>query len=380
MKIQIEAKLLEDLVGTVAQAIGSRPVRQENECVFIEVHSDSGTPIMTAFASDNGTAIRKVTDRITAIEDGCALIPAKQMMAFVKLMDGDVTMTVDDHFKCTLKCGAKKVSITCMDSCDYNADFVDMREPNTVRMDGDDFGKAVDSTLHCVSTDQGRMILTGVNFAFDAVRGICEASCMDGFRLAKLTVPAETNESFDITIPEAKAKLVSKLIKGGENVSFRVGSGVLVADNYDVTIGVSLLADGKYPDVNALIESKGHGKMHAKVNAEELLDATKLAMIAAEDAQKGLIVLNFAGEDAMQVYARSDNSDAASEVYCMRNGQMETGTEIAFNGKYILEALKAVLDFSEEIEITANTPSSPLVILPVNRDDFYQLALPVRRM
>lgn len=379
MKIQIEAKLLEDLVGTVAQAIGSRPVRQENECVFIEVHSDSGTPIMTAFASDNGTAIRKVTDRITAIEDGCALIPAKQMMAFVKLMDGDVTMMVDDHFKCTLKCGAKKVSISCMDSCDYNADFVDMREPNTVRMDGDDFGKAVDSTLHCVSTDQGRMILTGVNFAFDAVRGICEASGLDGFRLAKVAVPAETNENFNVTIPEAGAKLIAKLIKGGENVSFRFGNGMVIADNYETSVEVTLLS-GEYMDINGLIARQGNGKMHAKVNAEELLDATKLAMIATEDAQKGLIVLNFAGEDAMQVYARSDNSDAASEVYCMRNGQMETGTEIAFNGKYILEALKAVLDFSEEIEITANTPSAPLVILPVNRDDFYQLALPVRRM
>ena len=379
MKIQIEAKLLEDLVGTVSQAIGSRPVRQENECVFIEVHSDSGTPIMTAFASDNGTAIRKVTDRITAIEDGCALIPAKQMMAFVKLMDGDVMMTVDDHFKCTLKCGAKKVSISCMDSCDYNADFVDMREPNTVRMDGDDFGRAVDSTLHCVSTDQGRMILTGVNFAFDAVRGICEASGLDGFRLAKVAVPAETNENFNVTIPETGAKLIAKLIKGGENVSFRFGNGMVIADNYETSVEVTLLS-GEYMDINGLIERQGDGKMHAKVNAEELLDATKLAMIAAEDAQKGLIVLNFAGEDAVQVYARSDNSDAASEVYCMRNGQMETGTEIAFNGKYILEALKAVLDFSEEIEITANTPSAPLVILPVNRDDFYQLALPVRRM
>lgn len=379
MKIQIEAKLLEDLVGTVAQAIGSRPVRQENECVFIDVHSDSGTPIMTAFASDNGTAIRKVTDRITAIEDGCALIPAKQMMAFVKLMDGDVTMTVDDHFKCTLKCGAKKVSISCMDSCDYNADFVDMREPNTVRMDGDDFGKAVDSTLHCVSTDQGRMILTGVNFAFDAVRGICEASGLDGFRLARVVVPAETNENFNVTIPEAGAKLIAKLIKGGENVSFRFGNGMVIADNYETSVEVTLLS-GEYMDINGLISRQGNGKMHAKVNAEELLDATKLAMIATGDAQKGLIVLNFAGEDAMQVYARSDSSDAASEVYCMRNGQMETGTEIAFNGKYILEALNAVLDFSEEIEIAANTPSSPMVILPVNRDDFYQLALPVRRM
>lgn len=379
MKIQIEAKLLEDLVGTVAQAIGSRPVRQENECVFIDVHSDSGTPIMTAFASDNGTAIRKVTDRITAIEDGCALIPAKQMMAFVKLMDGDVTMTVDDHFKCTLKCGAKKVSISCMDSCDYNADFVDMREPNTVRMDGDDFGKAVDSTLHCVSTDQGRMILTGVNFAFDAVRGICEASGLDGFRLARVVVPAETNENFNVTIPEAGAKLIAKLIKGGENVSFRFGNGMVIADNYETSVEVTLLS-GEYMDINGLISRQGNGKMHAKVNAEELLDATKLAMIATGDAQKGLIVLNFAGEDAMQVYARSDSSDAASEVYCMRNGQMETGTEIAFNGKYILEALNAVLDFSEEIEIAANTPSAPMVILPVNRDDFYQLALPVRRM
>lgn len=377
MKIKVDAKVLEEVVSTAAQAISNKMIRPSDECVFFDIGEHNGTPVMTVQGHGDGLKIQKSTDSVIVIEDGCALIPAKMLLAFLKLMDGDVTLEADGQ-KAVLRCGGKKTSISCMDASDFSTDFTIMQDEHLVKMDGDDFEKAVSGTLHCISPDQGRLILTGINFAFDAESGFCEAVGMDGFRLAMARVKAETNETFRATIPATMAKLIAKTIKGSKDVAFQFSNGAVIVENYDTRIEAALLA-GEYIDIHALIEKQGMGRMHTKVNATDLMEATKLAMISATDNQKGLIVMGFAKENEMEVFSRSDSSDASSTIYCERVGEMESGDEISFNGKYIEDALKAAMDYGGGLTLKANTNVSPLVIVPVDRDDYYQLVLPVRR-
>lgn len=377
MKIKVDAKVLEEVVSTAAQAISNKMIRPSDECVFFDIGEHNGTPVMTVQGHGDGLKIQKSTDSVIVMEDGCALIPAKMLLAFLKLMDGDVTLEADGQ-KAVLKCGGKKTSISCMDASDFSTDFTIMQDERLVKMNGDDFEKAVSGTLHCISPDQGRLILTGINFSFDAVSGLCEAVGTDGFRLAMARVKAETNDTFRATIPAVMAKLIAKTIKGSKDVEFRFSNGAVIVDDYDTRIEAALLS-GEYMDVHLLIEKQGAGDMHIKANASDLMEATKLAMIPATDNQKGVIVMGFEKEESMQVFSRSDFSDANTTVSCERMGEMKDATEIAFNGKYIEDALKAAMDYGGELTLKANTNVSPLVIVPVNRDDYYQLVLPVRR-
>lgn len=384
MKIQVDARVLEDVVSTAAQAISSKPMNAESECVYVSVDSSNGTPIMTVQAKDAGMIIRKVTDNIKAMEDGEALIPAKTLLAFLKLMKGDLTLTVDSG-KCTLKNGPKKSTITCVAAEDYNPDFADMTGAHMAKMQGKDFVGMVDSTLHCISLDSGRMILTGINFAFDGERGICEASGLDGFRLANVKKKADTNDTFNVTIPATMCKLISKIIKDGENVSFRFGNGLAVVEDYDTMIQASLLA-GEFMDVKRLMFRDA--KMQVRVNAEELLQAVRLAMISAQGNSKNLIVMNFGSDDSLTVNAQSDGSSSVAGVTCDRNGEMSVagsdgaaigGSEIAFNGRFVEDALKAAMNYAGEVTMLLNTPVAPMAIIPVGTDEYYQLVLPVRR-
>lgn len=377
MKIKVDAKVLEEVVSTAAQAISNKMIRPSDECVFFDIGEHNGTPVMTVQGHGDGLKIQKSTDSVIVMEDGCALIPAKMLLAFLKLMDGDVTLEADGQ-KAVLKCGGKKTSISCMDASDFSTDFTIMQDEHLVKMDGDDFGKAVSGTLHCISPDQGRLILTGINFAFDAESGFCEAVGTDGFRLAMARVKAETNDTFRATIPAVMAKLIAKTIKGSKDVAFQFSNGAVIVDDYGTRIEAALLS-GEYMDVHLLIEKQGAGDMHIKANASDLMEATKLAMIPATDNQKGVIVMGFEKEESMLVFSRSDFSDANATIACERMGEMKDATEIAFNGKYIEDALKAAMDYGEELTLKANTNVSPLVIVPVNRDDYYQLVLPVRR-
>lgn len=389
MKIQVNAKVLEAIVSTAAQAISSKPLKSESECVYISVNSVSGTPIMTVQASDAGMTIRKVTDNIKAMEDGEALIPAKTLLAFLKLMKDDVTLEADESTgKCTLKNGGKRSTISGMGTDDYDPSFVEMPNANMVRMQGKDFDSIVESTLHCISTDTGRMILTGINFAFDGEKGICEGSGLDGFILANVRKIVETNDTFSVTIPATMAKLIGKIIKDSEDVSFRFENGMVLVEDYDTAIQASLLS-GEYMNIKRLMFREG--KMQARVNAEELLQAVRMAMISAQGTTKNLIILNFESEDSMSVTARSDFSSAISGLPCDRNGEMNTAndgksdfaggnSEIAFDGRYVEDALKAAMNYAGEVTLLLNTPVAPMAILPVGRDDYYQLVLPVRRL
>ena len=377
MKIKIDAGLLAEMVSTVSQAISGKPIRAEYECAYIRVAESNGSPIMTTIGKDAGLAIMRATDKIESLEDGEALIPAKTLLAFAKLMDGEVTLDVDDRFKCTLKCGGKKTAITCMDPELFSPDFTEIPNERTAKMDGDAFEKGVNSVLHCVATETGRMILTGVNLSFDGEKGVCEMTGMDNYRLAIATKPAECNETFNVTLPATYAKLIAKIIHEGKDVSFRFGKGIVSVEDYDTSIEATLLA-GEYMDIKRI--TVRNGKMQAKVNASDFIDAIKVARIAA-DSNKSLVKLNFEKDEGMRVTANSDASEAVTEVYCDRIGEMDAGAkEIAFNGKYVEEALRASMEYGGEANLLMNTVISPMVILPVGRDDYYQLVLPVRRM
>lgn len=378
MKIKIDARVFEDMVSVSAQAISAKPMKPEYECVYIETQSDSGIPLMTALAKDAGIAIKKATDHLDVLEEGEALIPAKTLLSFLKLMKGDVELAVDENCKATMKCGSKRVAISCMNTEDASSDFLPMENAYTAEMNGDDFGKCVLNVSHCIGNDQGRLVLTGVNFAFDAESGQCESVGLDGFRMAIAKGNVETNESFTALIPIATAKLIAKIIGGSENVSFRFGNGTVIVEDYTTSIEASLLA-GEYMEYKKLaFESSA---MRAKVNVSELTEAVKLAAISADSDRKKLIVLNFDTDDTVRVSARADKCESASEIECaVEGGMKDSATEIAFNADYVLEALKAAANYGDEAILMLNTSVSPMAIIPVGRNDYYQLVLPVRRM
>lgn len=382
MKIRIDAKVFEEVVSTAVQALPSKATKPEQECVYLDVTSDSGSPIMTALAKGDGMMIKKATDDVVSEEDGAALIPAKTLLAFLKLMEGEVRLEVDDHLKATLKCGGKRSVISCMDIEDFDPRFFDFgaEDAHMAQTSGIHFASCVNSVLHCIGVDQGRMVLTGIHFAFDAERGICESVGLDGFRMAIVRKPAETNESFNALIPATSAKLIAKIVGDSENVSFRFGHGLVIVEDFTTAIQASLLS-GEYINYqNLLVES---GKMEAKFNMTDFEEALKLAMVSAADSgEKKLVIIRFDQDSGVaKVSARSETSEADASIPCDMVGEMDDGAnEIAFNGQYLLDAIKAGRAYGEETKLMINKAISPMAITPMNRDDYYQLVLPVRRL
>lgn len=381
MKITMQSSLLADMVSVCSMAISSKPMKPVYECVYLEANSDKSIPLVTVVGKDSGTAIRKVTDKAEVMEDGQALIPAKTLLNFLKLMEGEVTLTVEG-ITATLKSKGKKANITCLPGAEYEPGFTEIHKAYLVTMNGADWGTLVNSVSHCISVDQGRLILTGISLKFNGENGMAEACGVDGYKVAVCRKSAETNDTFSVVVPGVSAKLVEKVIKDAENVDYRFGSGVMIAEAYDTAIEVSML-QGSFVEYEKMLVKDG--SLRAKVNTAELLTAVKLAQVSASEGQKNLIVLTFTSDETMQVAARADKSASVTDISCVVDGELlnadktSAGREIAFNANYISDCLKAASGFGDEVTLLCNSPVSPMAIVPVDRSDFYQLVLPVRR-
>lgn len=385
MKLTIQSSELASMVSVCSMAISARPMRPINECVYLAARQGDGIPMLTCIGKDSGLCIQKVTDKTTVIEDGDALIPAKTLLNFVKLMEDEVTLTVDDKLQATLKCRGKKVNISCMDGAEFEPGLTQIVNANEVRINGSDYGKLVDGVACCVSEDTGRMVLTGINFAFDGGKPTngAEAVGMDGPRMACARGGVETNDVFSAIIPSASAKLVEKVIKDAEDVSFRFGKGVMIAEAYDTAVEVSLLS-GQYVDYKSII-SKLQPTMRVKLSTENLLNAVRMAMISASEGKKGLVTFTFKGEEILEVSAMADKSASVTDVPCMVEGQLAgagggSQNKINFNGKYLEEALSVIKGYGSETVLHCEAGTKPMVLTPADRDDYYQLVLPVRQM
>lgn len=384
MKITMQAKDMENMVNVCSMAISGKPMNPVNECVHLQAKQDEGTPLLTMIGKDVGLAIQKVTDRVVVVEDGEALIPAKTLLNFLKLMDDEVTLTVDGKNMATLKSKGKKANIACINGADYEPGLIEMENPHEAKMNGMDFEKLVNSVSHCVSVDTGRLVLTGVNIAFSGEKasGGAESCGLDGFRVAIARQNVETNDNFSALIPGTVAKLIGKIIKDSEDVSFRFEKGAMIAEAYDTAIEASLLA-GEYMDYKNLIKSDSSLRM--KLKTDELLNAVRMARISSMEGKKDLIILTIKDEDTLEVSAMSDTSGAITAVPAMVEGQLtnsdgtSAGNEIAINGRYLEDCLKAQTGYGEEMIIECKEPVTPLAVKPVNRDDYFQLVLPVRR-
>ena len=150
-------------------------------------------------------------------------------------------------------------------------------------------------------------------------------------------------------------------------------------DDFDTSIEAALLG-GEFVAYKHLINRDS--KMQARVNTENLMEATKLCRIASDTAKKELVLLNFEHDGVLRMTANCPVSEAVMDIPCDTNGQMENTNvqEIAFNGRYIEDALKASEEYAGEVTLLMNTTVGPMAIIPVDRDDYYQLVLPVRRL
>jgi DNA polymerase III subunit beta len=295
-------------------------------------------------------------------EPGALCLQASVLKELVgKLPDGDLQLFTLDGNGAMLKEGAAEYRLQTLDAEDFPpAPDIEGESELTLKMG--DFRSAVDSVVYAVSTDQHRQILTGVLFSYNGETLTLVAT--DTHRLAvKRLIQPGIGSNVTAVVPEKALRMIKGLpVTDDSEIVLRFGAGRMGVEAGGAKIITQLLA-GAYPNWERVVPSESTRSW--SVETDQLMERVDRMMVLARDNASRI---RFRGaDDQIVIAARSEEKGEAKEEVPMiaNNGEIE----IAFNGKYVVDALKAVHDPGVRIEMTES--SRPAIFRPSEDSDHY---------
>jgi DNA polymerase-3 subunit beta len=166
-----------------------------------------------------------------------------------------------------------------------------------------------------------------------------------------MRVLGDTDEPVDIILAQAKNQVI-----------FRV----------DTTEVVSRLIDGQFPNYQSVLPTSHSTR--AVIDRDELLKAVRISALIASSAAN-VVKLRFGedGAEGVTIAAAADVGDAEGQVEAALEGEAVT---IAFNARYLLEALQSMDDSQLAMELAG--PLAPGVLKPVDDPSYVHVIMPVR--
>ena len=299
-------------------------------------------------------------------EEGVITVPARLLTEFVNSLPNDrIDISLPSRVKTLgLKCARFEARISGIDAKDFPP-IPEVSEGITTRVEVEAFRQAISRVAFAAATEESRPALTGVDAQFD--KNELTLAAADGFRLAVYKLPLATavTEKTEVIIPARTLAELNRLIPDGEetvDITVNASKGQILFRLKDIEL-VSQLIQGSFPQYSQLIPASHATKVVADV--AEFLRATKTASIFARDGNGIVRLVATPGEGQaakLTISARSEEiGDDVGEVDVVVEG---TGAKIAFNGKYLSDALSVLSESQVALEITS--PSSPGVLRPVS--------------
>jgi DNA polymerase-3 subunit beta len=295
-------------------------------------------------------------------DPGAMCLQARLLTDLVSAMpDGNIELKTLEGNNVLLQQGASEYRMLSLDAEDFPeppkfTGEAELKLPMGV------LRNAVDSVAFAVSTDQHRQVLTGVLFKYDGSTLTLVATDTHRLAVRKLDLPGIGND-INAVVPEKAIKAIKALpIADDEEVVLRFGEGRIGVEAGGAQVISQLLA-GTYPNWERVVPSECTRSW--SIESDQLLNKVRRAMILARDNANRV---RFKGSgDQVIIAARSDEKGEAKEEVEMISQAGDV--EIAFNGKYVQDALDPIEGPGVRIEMTE--PSRAAVFRPADGDTGY---------
>jgi DNA polymerase III subunit beta len=376
MKISCLQENLAKGLSTVGRAVAARSTLPVLSNILLE--TDEGRLRLAATNLEIGISCW-IGARVE--EEGRITVPARLLTEFVNsLPPAPIDMELAERTQTlNLKCARYEANIKGIDASEFpevpTAETIGGR--NSLHLEADSFRQMIEQSVFAAATDESRPILTGVLAKFH--QGGLTLAAADGFRLAVTSadVGVDLDESAKVIIPARALSELVRISDGDEEtielvitpkrnqILFHLGS----------TDVVSQLIEGNFPDYNQIVP-KSHAT-RTVVSTQELLKAVKVAFLFARDAANIIRFNIIPGSELTpgQIVITGTSAEFGDNVGEIDASIEGEGIEIAFNARYMIDALSVV--GTAEVALETSTPSSPGVIRPVGGSDFLCVIMPM---
>ena len=364
MQFDAPRKEFSDAVSMAVGAISTRtpqPILQT-----LKIEADAGG--IRVLGCDGEMWIERRMACMVA-EPGSVCLQARTLHDIVSsLGDGDISIKTLEDGGGLLTQANSEYRLQAMEASDF-PEPPEFGGEGELRLPMGSLRSAVDSVIYAVSTDPHRQILTGVLFVYDGEKLTLVAT--DTHRLAVKTIEQPgIGSNVNTVVPEKALRAIKALPLGDEDsVEINFGGGRMGVEANGAKV-VSQLLNGTFPNWQRVVPPETTRTWSIEV--DQLSEKVKRAMILARDSANRL---RFKGDgDEVVISGRSEERGEGKEAVPMvaENGDIE----IAFNGKYVQDAIAVIEGDGARVEMTENTRAA--VFRPADGDGYFCVIMPMQ--
>lgn len=313
-------------------------------------------------------------------KEGEICLPAKLLNNIISKQDNESIISFDiQDEKCTITSLDSHYEIVTQSADEYPELIQSDDGLNEIEFDASVFLKGTKYTSFCVSTDDTKQALTGININKSDDKLIFAG--IDGHKLAvsKFGLESENNLEESITIPIKAMRELEKIIDNCkcDTIIMQLSDGgcIFIVNGNDVYYKLYCrVIDAKYPNYQQLIPTEF--QIQFFVNRKKLIKSVEKISVLL-DSKNNLICLSLNSDNQLlQLEVNVDSVGKATEKIPVEySGNIEIQT--AFNCAYLLEILRNFSD-CDEVQFNLNESTSPVVITPLENIDSLCLLMPVQ--
>ncbi|MCK8826835.1 DNA polymerase III subunit beta [Natroniella acetigena] len=366
MRIKLQQKEFYQGIQTVRKAVSSKTTLPILSGILLKTEKGK----LKLVGTDLEIGIECYVDT-GIIQDGSIVLPAQHFANIIReLPNQEIILSAEtSNNTAQIKCGNSQFNIHGSPADEFPL-LPEIDSGTIFTVEQQKLKKIIEQIKFATSKDENKPFLSGGLLLLE--NKDIKLIATDTYRLA-YKEDVTDNKKSDLTkaiIPNTTLQELTKLL---DNKEERVE--VILTDNqilfkFSGISVVSRLIEGQFPNYKQVIPDASETEV--SVDTKELLQATKrAALLAKEDSD--IIKINF-NEDKLIITSNAPEiGQAYEEVPISLLGQE---TEIAFNAKYVLDALKVISD--EEVNIKLSGPLAPGVIETSSEQKYIYVIMPVR--
>jgi len=369
MKFTIEKELLLNklrIVEKITAQKGNQPILAN---ILIETISSNEIKISS---TDRDMTIE--TKTIAAIEEeGKITLPAKKLSEIIsKMPDKPIVFELNEE-KNIMKilCSNIKFELLGISAAEFPQIKTFDNEDNLIIVETTPFVKAIKGTAYAAANYENRNIISGV-FTMLGEDSI-EMAATDGNRLTRVVQPIKNKNtnSQKMVIPSRTLQEILRIltVENDEFIKIYKENSKIYVIIKDTVLSSQLL-EGEYPPYQQLIPKTC--EKNATINREEMINSIE-RMSTMVNERTNFIKFIF-NSDSMDMLADTPESGKGQEQIKIDYNNEEQ--IIAFNYRYVLEALKNIE--SEKIEIKMNGSLSATIFEPEGNENYLSLIMPIQ--
>jgi len=362
MKFICDGIIISDAAITVSKACSAKTTNPILECIKISAKNDE-----VRFTAYDGEISIEQTVKAEVLEEGEVCVNGKFFSDFVgKISDSEVVISENEK-GIKVGYGDNETYMQVLPAEQFPK-FGGERGEEYFELKESEFKTLIAKTSFCCATDESRPILKGC--LLESKQGELMATALDGFRMAYTTCEAgEGSGEIKLVCPARTLVEISRMLDGDEELKIYADKNLLFVAVKD-TIITSRLYAGEFVKKEHIYPTAFTTVV--KVKRAELIDSVERASVLIRGDKNNLITFDIK-PGKIVINANSEMGKVEETVSSELEGKE---LKIAMNGKYLLDALKALS--ADTIVISFNTPVSPFTLENEGEGRSQYLILPVR--